>query len=159
MTTEPGKAEPTAVSGNLAVCAFIERCHLFKGMEKPDLHRLFEVARLYAYNVGEIIYREGEQGLDLMLILSGTVRLTTRAPGKDVEVELARLSRGVILGEVSLMSGRPRTCQVTALDAVQLIAFANKEIRVLLPKYPKMKKLFEAMVEARVRSAIEKTIS
>ena len=159
MKTEPGKKDFAPVTGNLPVCAFIERCHLFKGLEPADLHHLFQVARLLAYAGGEIVFHEGDHGEDLMLILSGTVRLTTLPPGKDSAVELARLSRGVIIGEVSLISGQPRTCQVAAVDCVQIIAFANEEIRTLLPRYPRMSKLLGAMVAARVRSAIEKTIS
>jgi len=142
------------VTGNLPVCAFIERSLLFKGLSKEDLDRLYQVGRLQRYQVGDLVFKEGEPGNHLILIMNGHVRVTT--VGKQGEVELAKLKRGGILGEVSLLTGRPRTATVTALDEVEAIAIENQEMEALLRTYPKMRKLIQAMVEGRVRTAIEK---
>ena len=100
------------------------------------------------------MFKEGDAGNNLILIMAGHVRVST--VGKQGEVELAKLKRGGILGEVSLLTGRPRTATVTALDEVEAIVFENKGMEALLRNYPKMRKLIQAMVEGRVRTAIEK---
>jgi len=142
------------ITGNLPVCAFTERSLLFKGLSQEDLSHLYQVGRMLRYKTGEVLFREGDPGNHLILIMNGHVRVTTA--GKQGEVELSRLKRGGILGEVSLLTGRPRTATVTTLDEVEAIAFENKELEGLLRNYPKMRKLIQAMVEGRVRTAIEK---
>jgi signal-transduction protein with cAMP-binding, CBS, and nucleotidyltransferase domain len=80
------------ISGNLAVCAFIERSHLFKGLEKEDLKVLYAAGRLLKVKAGKAVVREGDTGTEMFVIMTGTVRVIT-GPGKT-PVELAQLKRG-----------------------------------------------------------------
>ncbi len=152
-----GKEQPggEGISGNLAVCAFVERSHLFKGLEQKDLETLYAVGRLIGFKAGEAIVREGEPGNSMFLIMTGAVKVVTSS-GK-APVELARLKRGAFFGEVSLLTGRPRTATVIALDDVELITFGKQDMEPILRKYPRVRKLIQVVVEGRVRTTIEKS--
>lgn len=143
------------ISGNLAVCAFVERSHLFKGLEKEDLEALYAAGRLSTYKAGEAVVREGEAGSLMFLIMTGTVRVLT-GPG-ETPVELAQLKRGAFFGEVSLLTGRPRTATVIAVNDVELISFEKQDMEPILRRYPRVRKLMQVVVEGRVRTAIEKS--
>jgi CRP-like cAMP-binding protein len=144
-----------SISGNLAVCAFIERSHLFKGLEKEDLEKLYAAGRLLGFKAGELVVREGEAGSSMFLIMTGAVRVIT-GPRKT-PVELAQLKRGAFFGEVSLLTGRPRTATVVAMSDVELITFGKQDMEPILRKYPRVRKLMQVVVEGRVRTAIEKS--
>jgi len=150
---EPHSGEP--VSGNLAVCAFISRSHLFKKIADEDLASLYDACRLRRYKKGEAILNEGDEGTELFLLMSGNVRVVTG--GQSGLVELAQLARGAFFGEVSLLTGRPRTATIVAMDDVEVVAISNKGLEGILKRYPRVRKLMQTVVEGRVRTAIEKT--
>ena len=143
------------ISGNLAVCAFIERSHLFKGLEKEDLTALYEAGKLYKVAAGQAVVREGEAGSEMYMIMTGSVKVIT---GPEMTpIELAQLKRGAFFGEVSVLTGQPRTATVVAVDDVELIAFGTPALEPILRKYPRVRKLMQVVVEGRVRTAIEKS--
>jgi len=144
-----------SISGNLAVCAFIERSHLFKGLEKEDLKVLYEAGRLLKVKAGQAIVSEGDAGDDMFVIMTGTVKVVAGLP--KAPVELAQLKRGAFFGEVSVLTGRPRTATVLAIDDVELVAFGKQALEPILRKYPRVRKLMQVVVEGRVRTAIEKS--
>jgi len=143
------------ISGNLAACAFVERSHLLRKVERDDLEEVFAAARLRCFEPGATIIREGEPGDELFLVQDGEVKVVTNSLAGAVE--LARLSRGAFFGEVALLTGRPRTATVTAVSDVTVIAISNDAMEGILRRYPKVRKLLQAVVEARVKSTIEKT--
>jgi len=142
------------ISGNLPVCAFVSSSHLFKKVDENDLALVYKSGRLQKYAAGQVIIREGDEGQEFFLLMSGTVRVVTA--GKQSSVELAQLSRGAYFGEVSLLTGCPRTATVAALDEVEIISLLNSDMEGILRRYPKVRKLMQAVVEGRVRATIEK---
>jgi CRP-like cAMP-binding protein len=56
-----------------------------------------------------------------------------------------------------VLTGRPRTATVVAVDDVELVAFQKQEMEPILRKYPRVRKLMQVVVEGRVRTAIEKS--
>ena len=155
MTPGEEKKSGECISGNLAVCAFIERSHLFKGLEKEDLTTLYEAGKLITFKAGGAIIREGDAGDEMFVIMTGTVKVVTGLP--RAPVELAQLKRGAFFGEVSVLTGRPRTATVLAVEDVELIAFDKQALEPILRKYPRVRKLMQVVVEGRVRTAIEKS--
>lgn len=153
----PGEEQKSGecISGNLAVCAFIERSHLFKGLEKEDLTALYQAGKFVTFKAGEAVVREGDAGDEMFVIMTGSVRVITGP--KMTPVELAQLKRGAFFGEVSVLTGQPRTATVVAIDDVELIAFGKQALEPILRKYPRVRKLMKVVVEGRVRTAIEKS--
>lgn len=143
------------ISGNPVLCAFVESSHLFKRVAPEDMSLVFAAGRLIRLGAGEIILREGELGHELFFIFKGTVRVMVDWQGNPLE--LARLCRGAVVGEVAFLTGRPRTASVIATEPVELIVFTRDDLDPLLQKYPKILKLLEATMPARAEQAIEKT--
>lgn len=60
------------------------------------------------------VYRRGESGEEMCIILSGGVKISTRSiDGKEIIFDL--LSKGDFFGELSLLDGEPRAATVTTL--------------------------------------------
>lgn len=117
---------------------------------------------------GEAIVRQGAEGRSLFVISTGAVRVTVE-PGDH---EVATLERGAYFGEMSLLTGEPRTATVTARgdctvveitdDVFRPIAEANPTVideigRVALDRRRGLQETKDAA--ARVVAQIETSIS
>jgi len=63
---------------------------------------------------GEIIVREGEASNDLLLVVSGRLRVVRAAAGGE-ETVVAEIGRGETVGELGLITGDPRSATVYAI--------------------------------------------
>ena len=66
--------------------------------------------RVAEYGHGEAIVREGEAGQSMFVVKSGRVKVRLEESGR----EIASLGRGEYFGEMSLLTGDPRTASVVA---------------------------------------------
>lgn len=102
----------------LASCSAAERRHLA------------ENARVLAFDDGETIVREGEEGLGFYLVLSGAAVVRR---GDEV---LNRIERGGFFGEVALLEGVPRTADVVADGDTVCLGLVRADFRKLLVREP-----------------------
>jgi len=63
----------------------------------------------------EVLFREGDPGDYMLLILEGSLRLSRLAPSAE-EVRLADLGPGDVVGEMAVLSPAPRSATATCLD-------------------------------------------
>ena len=71
------------------------------------------------YRPGDIIMREGDSGDSLLVITTGLVMVKRNKPYRR-QVSLTRLGMGQCIGEMSLLTGRPRSASARVGDAREL---------------------------------------
>ena len=130
--------------------------HLFKSLDDTGRRELIESGYVVRYSAGELVMKEGDIGSIIYLVLSGKVHVETG--GSRGSIHLAELGRGACVGEVSVLTGSPRTATVKAVDDVQVVAFEKHRIQRVIDAHPKVRKLLEAMIEGRARDTVEKII-
>jgi CRP/FNR family cyclic AMP-dependent transcriptional regulator len=91
---------------------------------------------------GEVLFREGEQGAHMLVLQSGTVRISKS--GRNGEKTLAILGPGEFFGEMSILNAKPRNAtavvetraKVLVIDArtFEQMVIGNAEIAVRLIK-------------------------
>jgi CRP-like cAMP-binding protein len=79
---------------------------------------------------GTIIFRQGEPGDDMFVVERGKVSLTLTAEGRQQEV--AVLAPGEFFGELSLLSGAPRTATAEALEDSTLLAIRRDVFALMM---------------------------
>jgi len=134
----------------------VHRSHLFKSLDEAGRQRLLQSGFVMRFDAGDVILREGDRGETMYLVMEGQVRIETTAPSGTLP--LAELGRGACVGEVSVLTGSPRTATVTAITPVKAVTFARHRITRLLDENPKVRALLDTLVEARARDTIEKLI-
>ncbi len=90
----------------------LRRLPLFSGLDTRDLDPLAQVTSERAYPPDEPVYVQGEPGDEMMMVIDGTARITWRLP--DETVEVAMLRPGAVVGEMALLTDRPRAADVHA---------------------------------------------
>lgn len=131
--------------------------HLFKSLDDEGRRELIRTGYVLGFAEGELLMEQGEPGDAMYLLMTGTVRVETSGGGAET-VELAVLGRGACIGEVSVLSGGPRTATVRALSDVSAVAFEAHRIQRVVDRHPKVRALLEAMIEGRARATVEKLI-
>lgn len=100
---------------------------IFGGLTVAEAAEFFEVAQETSVGKAATLFREGDDGDALLVILEGEVQVTRKG------VELARLSRHNVLGEMSLMEeGEVRSATATALTDVKVLNVPSKRVQKML---------------------------
>jgi small-conductance mechanosensitive channel len=99
----------------------------------PELrHQVASSAPMAVYGSGETIVRQGEAGQSMFVVLSGTVRVVLE-PSRN---EVARIERGGYFGEMSLLTGDPRSATVLAVGDVAVVEIGADLFRRLAAAHP-----------------------
>ncbi|MCA9694191.1 MAG: cyclic nucleotide-binding domain-containing protein [Myxococcales bacterium] len=100
-------SEPHEGSGTDALTTWLSRIPLLSGMHPRHIARIAALAIDERYGAGDSIYRAGETGGDLFIVVEGTVRMI-RTIGQLGEEALAILRAGHHFGELSFLEGDGR---------------------------------------------------
>jgi NADH:quinone reductase (non-electrogenic) len=98
----------------------------------------------------EIVFRQGDRGDWLYVILDGEVEVSRQVPGQG-EVPVRRLGAGECFGEIALVSDRPRSATVRTKSRVNLLAVDREAFQALFSTLPPLRGVFEQMIAARNR--------
>jgi CRP-like cAMP-binding protein len=103
---------------------------LFRACSKQDLRRIARLADPDDVKEGEVLVKEGNQGHELYVILSGQASVTRK--GRKV----ATLGPGDYFGELAVLHPAPRTATVTAKTPMEVLIVTSRELSVLLEDVP-----------------------
>lgn len=104
---------------------------LFASLDDAELAAVAGICREQRFNPTEPIYREGEPGNRLFVIVSGSVRVSRHISGIGEEA-LAVLRPGETFGELSVFDRSDRTTDAWANEATVVLGLARADVDRLL---------------------------
>jgi len=110
-------------------------------------HELAASSPLATYGSGEAIVRQGEAGQSMFVVCSGAVQVVL----EPTRQEIARIERGGYFGEMSLLTGAPRSATVLAIGDVTVVEIDAELFRRLAVENPQA--IEEVGVAAMARRA------
>jgi CRP-like cAMP-binding protein len=114
---------------------FLKSHTFFGGLPDPALDALIERGHTKAYTKGDVIYRRGELGDSLMVILSGRIKVTNVSANAK-EVVLNFLGAGDINGEIAALDGKERSADAVALEPCEIFAVYARDLVPTLTAHP-----------------------
>lgn len=124
---------------------------LFAGFDDVERMRLAEICRERLFGAGERIVRQGDAGQSMFVVLEGRVRVTLEPSGQELAVTTA----GGFFGELSMLTGDPRTATVTALDDALLLEITSDRFRELAVRRASLVEQVSAVVSARRQGLVD----
>jgi small-conductance mechanosensitive channel/CRP-like cAMP-binding protein len=118
---------------------------LFSGLDDIERARLADACPEHLYGARERIVRQGDSGRSMFIVLEGSVRVTIEPSGQEVAVTTA----GGFFGEMSMLTGDPRTATVTAIDDAVLLEIDADRFRELAVRRPGLVEHVSGIVSAR----------
>jgi CRP/FNR family transcriptional regulator, cyclic AMP receptor protein len=109
----------------------IRQVAIFKDLDEGELARVAEVCRTQEFVSGEYIFREGEHGNRLYLIVEGDVRISRNIPGSGEEA-LAILKPGALFGEMAVFDRSERSTDAISNGGTKCLTIARSDFELLL---------------------------
>jgi CRP/FNR family transcriptional regulator, cyclic AMP receptor protein len=104
-------------------------------LPERDLTALLRQSSTRSFPKNRVLFRAGDQGRSVVLVLDGYVKLSTMAPnGREVVLEIA--APGSIFGELAVLNGSPRQADATTLTACRVMAIDGGLFRRSLAATP-----------------------
>jgi CRP-like cAMP-binding protein len=108
---------------------------LFRDLRPEDMAALLSRARVERRKAGSVIFRQDSPGYGLMAVLSGRVKISSRAPtGREIVLNI--INPGEVFGEVALLDGKPRTADAIAMTACELLIIDRRDFIPFLRDHP-----------------------
>lgn len=102
----------------------LAKIELFSGLKPEALELIAKVATEEVHSRGEKIFRHGDVGDKLFLILEGKVRISREVPGMGEEA-LAVLGPGQAFGEMALLDESARSADAVVHDRCRLLTLSK----------------------------------
>src|SRR5438093_7807098 len=113
------------------VTELLRNVAIFKDLEDTELGEVAEKCKEEKFNSGEYIFREGEHGNRLYLIVDGEVRISRDVPGSGEEA-LAVLKPGALFGEMAVFDRTERSTHAISNGGTTVLTISRPDFEMLL---------------------------
>ncbi len=114
--------------------------YIFESLNKRELAFIETLTHLRKYKPGEFVFRQGEVGVGMYILLSGHVDVTvedTSLSGTGEQFYITKLGPGDFFGEIALIEeNERRTANAIAHDEVALLGFFTPDLSELVERNP-----------------------
>lgn len=133
----------------------LARIDLFATLPPETRRRLAEAARHQYYDSGERLVAEGESGDSLFVLARGAVTVTKSGSTiGTTSVTLAVLREGQYFGEMSLLTGEPRSATVSADGPVEVFVLDRQALAPLLEQDPALAETLSERLAERAAATV-----
>ena len=130
---------------------------LFEVLKDDERKALVREMELEQHAEGDVILSEGDPGTSMYVIARGEVKVYTRNKGGG-SLYLAKLGEGDFFGEVSVLSGKPRTATITASQPTELLRLDKEKLDNALSRYPGIRAVLDEFYKKRAKHTVEAMI-
>jgi CRP/FNR family cyclic AMP-dependent transcriptional regulator len=130
----------------------IRQVPIFAQLDADDLEELATIVEERRVEPGRDVFREGEVGDAVYLVVKGRVRVYVGADGS--ESTLAELGPGACIGEMAVLDASPRSASVRALERTRALRVPGEGFKRLMSERPEMSEAIVAELVRRMRGLV-----
>src|SRR5262245_48249520 len=108
---------------------------LFSEMDQEEVSTVFSLMDRHIFAPGQVIMRQGEPGDYFYVVVQGEVQFLVQDAGGQ-ELVIDEVGPGGFFGELSMLTGEPRSARVKAINEVVTLALDRIEFFNFLQQYP-----------------------
>jgi CRP-like cAMP-binding protein len=128
---------------------------LFAGLTQEEFDDFTKMMAVHILQPGQAIVKQGDTGQSVYVIANGSVKVWTLVPSGE-RLDLAVLRANEFFGEMSFLTGNPRTATVeTAEDAV-ILEVTEDKLRDLVTRRPRVLQVLEQYSASREKGTSAK---
>lgn len=122
---------------------------LFKDFSVDEMVAVIQGLKLISFEQRQVILREGAPGDSMYMLTAGTAKAYVRdAQGKQKLV--GELSEGAFFGEISILTGKPRTATVVAATRCEMLELDNTTLAAITRQHPHVRTVLEQFARERL---------
>ena len=136
------------------LATFLADIPLFTALDEATRLELAGQLEPVSVAAGQVIFRQGDAGDGLYLVVSGRLRVSVAGdiPGDGPDRMLYDLGRGAIVGEMALLTDRPRAATVHAVRDSDLLLLRSSSFTSLMERSP-------ALVTGMIRLLVDRLLA
>ena len=123
---------------------------LFRLLKPEELERISLAAQERAFAVRQEIFREGDPGDGLYVVVEGLVEISGIINNEQRQV-LTQVAPGGVFGEMSVIEQLPRSACATAMMATRVLFISRVEMQALIERSPGFAAALLQLVSHRLR--------
>jgi CRP-like cAMP-binding protein len=104
---------------------------IFKDLDDEELSKVAKICEKQSLKWDEYVFREGDDGDCLYLIVKGAVRISRDVPGTGEEA-ITVLKKGACFGEMAMLDPSTRSTDAIVDSRCELLAIARDDFDALL---------------------------
>jgi len=120
----------------LSVAGALRGLEIFRPLTEEQLQTLSAIVRRERFARGQQLYDQGEASSGFMVVGAGQVEARRQTPFGDQRV--ASLGPGDLVGEISVVDGKPRSSTVVAIESGHVWRFDSADLSKKLASDPKL---------------------
>jgi hypothetical protein len=128
--------------------ALLRRIELFHDLSAEERAELKNRMREHVVPCGGTVVRQGEAGESLFVLAEGVLDVK-REEGDGTQVVLDRMVPGEVFGEMSLLTGQPRSATVIAATEAMVFEIEKAHLDPLLRRRPELAEGLAGILAAR----------
>jgi CRP-like cAMP-binding protein len=146
--------EATFVEYVNTVSDHLEDVPLFVPLGEEELEKLAKASSTRVFAPGEAIVRRGQEGNSMFVIVRGEVKV--QIPENDYQRTINKLKTNDFFGEMSLLTGKPRTATVIAEEETEVIQIKKSALKPLFEANPELMTAICNIIEERRSLLLQK---
>lgn len=107
----------------------LKKIPFFKEFTDGELSLLLKITQWLRFQPGDIIIKEGSSEKNFSIILKGSVSIRKRTGVGAYKKTICNLSMGQSFGEMSFVTGKPRSADIVAEDETYVLRFNSEDIQ------------------------------
>lgn len=111
----------------------IRGLEVFSGLSAQSLEDLARAIRVERYHAEQTIMKQGGGGTSMYILTQGGLTVSMRSD--DNEIHLGQLNPGDIFGEMSLLTGEPRSATITCQTDCTVLVISRSVMQELMQTY------------------------
>lgn len=148
-------SEQSIVESENTIYERIKDVEIFAPLSEEETEAIADAAHLRVFAPDEAIVQKDQPGGSMFVVHRGTVEIQTIDDEGKRQV-VSTLREGDVFGEMSLLTGEPRSADVIAKEETKVLQIGKHCLKPILDKNPKLIKLLSKIVEERRAKLLEK---
>ncbi len=128
---------------------------LFARFSQDEFNAFTKVMNVHPLPGGFPIVQQNDTGKSVYIIAGGSVKVYTTLMSGE-RVDLAMLRPGDFFGEISFLTGKPRTATVETAEDSIILEVTEDKLREIVSQKPRIKEVLQKYSEIRSKGTAEK---
>jgi len=134
----------------------LKRVPFFRTLGKEGIEFIVEKLKFKPFEENAIICKTGDPGDKMYIIINGNVKVVVFPEDGGEENIIAHLSSGDYFGEMSLLTGEPRSASVITTEPSEMFILNKADFDTIVERYPSISLSMGKIMSQRLRDTLQK---
>ncbi|MCM2257540.1 MAG: cyclic nucleotide-binding domain-containing protein [Vicinamibacteria bacterium] len=130
---------------------------LFESLSASEMEAVVRGLELLEFQPGDILVAEGAPGASMFILSTGMLKVYVRDM-KGNYLKVKEFTEGEFFGEISVLTGKPRTATIVAATPVEVLELDKKTLDAITQQHPRVREILKEFHEQRAQDTVKQII-